>query len=120
MAGLVQMIVAAALWLAGAATATATQQQPDEAPSEPPTVTVSMKEDRFRPARITVAVGTTVLWLNEEERPDWEHNVIARDYRWASSNFFPGETFARTFDTPGTYRYFCDLHGGMTGVIIVE
>jgi plastocyanin len=120
MGGLVQVIVAAALLLAGAATTQATQTQPEEAPPEPPTVSVRMQDDRFRPARITIAAGTTVLWLNEEERPDWEHNVISRDYRWASSNFFPGESYARTFDAPGTYRYFCDLHGGMTGVIIVE
>jgi len=96
-----------------------------EAPEEPvldrpPGVTVRLQENRFRPARVTVAAGTTVVWVNDEEDPSVEHNVIARDYRWASDNFFPGEAYEHTFDTPGVYRYFCDLHGGMVGQVIVE
>ena len=92
----------------------------EEQPPERPTVTVRLRDNRFRPARITIAAGTTVVWVNEEDDPELEHNVIARDYRWASSNFLPGERYARTFTAPGTYRYFCDLHGGMNGQVIVE
>jgi len=96
-----------------------------EAPEEPvldrpPGVTVRLHENRFRPARIAVPAGTTVVWVNDEEDPSVEHNVIARDYRWASDNFFPGEAYEHTFDIPGVYRYFCDLHGGMVGQVIVE
>src|SRR5215211_7945363 len=96
-----------------------------EAPEEPvldrpPGVTVRLHENRFRSARITVPTGTTVVWVNDEEDPSVEHNVISRDYRWASDNFLLGEAYEHTFDTPGVYRYFCDLHGGMTGQVIVE
>ena len=94
-----------------------TEEQPVE---ERPSVTVRLTDNRFRPARITIAAGTTVIWVNEEDDPELEHNVIARDYRWASSNFLPGESYEHTFTTPGTYRYFCDLHGGMIGQVIVE
>jgi plastocyanin len=33
-----------------------------------------------------------------------------------------GETFSVTFDTPGTYRYYCIPHRseGMTGTVIVK
>jgi plastocyanin len=98
------------------------QTADEEAPPEPAggAVTVRLTDDRFRPARITVPAGTTVTWVNEEDDPTVEHNVIARDYRWASDNFLPGEAYEHTFDTPGTYRYFCDLHGGMVGQVVVE
>jgi len=90
------------------------------APDGAPTVTVLLRDNRFHPARVTVAVGTTVLWSNAEDDPTVEHNVISRDYRWASSNFVAGETYEHTFTPPGNYRYFCDLHGGMTGMVVVE
>jgi plastocyanin len=86
----------------------------------PPSLTVRLHENRFRPARITVTAGSTVVWVNDEEDEAVEHNVISRDYRWASDNFLPGEAYEHIFDTPGVYRYFCDLHGGMTGQVIVE
>ena len=63
----------------------------------------------------TWAYGT-----NEEPDPTVEHNVISRDYRWAADNFVAGESYQHTFTTPGEYRYFCDLHGGMTGRVIVQ
>lgn len=113
--------VLVALILTWAVPASAAGGAADEPPAEqPPAVTVSLRDNRFRPARITIAAGTQVIWSNDEPDESVEHNVISRDYRWASSNFLPGETYERTFTTPGTYRYFCDLHGGMVGQIVVE
>lgn len=82
-------------------------------------VVVSMSGNRFRPAMVTVPAGTAVRWTNDEGEGGEEHNVIARDYRWASDTFPPGEAYEHTFDAPGEYRYFCDLHGGMTGRVTV-
>ena len=31
-----------------------------------------------------------------------------------------GDTFAVTFDEPGTYAYYCDVHASMTGEMTVE
>lgn len=93
---------------------------PAEAPSEPPAAIVHLSGDRFQPAIVTISVGGTVLWQNAESDDSDAHNVISRDYRWASSDFLPGESYAHTFTAPGEYRYFCDLHGGMTGRVIVQ
>lgn len=118
-----------ALVLGGAGWAAVAQDPPDEpAPVdlpaelsvEQPAAIVRLKDNRFRPARVTVPAGATVRWVNDEEDESVEHNVIARDYRWAADNFFPGEIYEHTFTVPGVYRYFCDLHGGMTGQVIVE
>lgn len=112
------MAIAFALSLSGGTLLQA--MPPDPEPAQPPPITVRLTDNRFRPARLTIPAGTTVIWSNEELDPAVEHNVISRDYRWASSNFLPGETYERTFTTAGAYRYFCDLHGGMTGTITVE
>ena len=32
----------------------------------------------------------------------------------------PGQRWQYTFTTPGIYPYFCSIHPGMDGVIIVE
>ena len=31
-----------------------------------------------------------------------------------------GESFTQTFDTAGTYEYFCEFHPNMKGSIVVE
>jgi plastocyanin len=123
MSSLIQALLLAVTTLAATVGDVGVRAQ--EAPEEPvldspPSVTVRLQENRFRPARITVPAGTPVVWVNDEEDPSVEHNVISRDYRWASDNFLPGEAYEHAFDTPGVYRYFCDLHGGMVGQVIVE
>jgi plastocyanin len=124
MAAIIQTLALALTIVLGAVAGPrlAAQTEPKEPQPEPETaaVTVRLKDDRFRPPRITIPAGTTVAWVNEEDDATVEHNVIARDYRWASDNFLPGEAYEHTFDTPGVYRYFCDLHGGMVGRVIVE
>jgi|RhiMetdeSRZDD1v2_1073273.scaffolds.fasta_scaffold632704_2 plastocyanin len=115
----VSVLVALALtWVSPAIAVSGVPDEPSvEGPRE---IAVSMRDNRFHPARLMVAAGATVVWSNDELDETIEHNVISRDYRWASSNFFPGETYQHTFTIPGTYRYFCDLHGGMVGQIVVE
>ena len=31
-----------------------------------------------------------------------------------------GDSYSHTFNTPGTYQYFCYIHPHMTGAIVVE
>jgi plastocyanin len=60
----------------------------------------------FRPARIEVTAGTTVVWRNDD---DVAHTVTARNGSWG-----------RTFDTPGTYAFYCQPHPEMTGTLVVK
>jgi plastocyanin len=114
------LVYGLALALGGVPATAQTVDPPSDAPAAEQTATVSLRGDRFHPARISVPAGTTVVWSNDEDDPENAHNVISRDYRWASSDFLPGETYQRTFAAPGEYRYFCDLHGGMVGRVTVE
>jgi plastocyanin len=85
---------------------------------------VAMRNLAFEPQMLTVPLGTTVVWTNLDPYPD-QHTVTADDGAFASDLLDEGQTFAITFDRPGTYQYYCVPHGspgvsGMAGVVIVE
>lgn len=82
---------------------------------------VSASDSAFAPRTITVPAGTTVTWTNNGQMP---HTVTADDGRFDSGTFAPGRSYSRRFPEPGTYPYFCRLHGapggvGMAGVVVV-
>ena len=84
------------------------------------TMTVMMQDNYFSPADITVPAGTTVTWVQSGNNP---HTTTSYDGLW-DSGILPGgsgQTFSYTFNTPGTYRYFCRPHEaiGMVGTVTV-
>jgi len=74
------------------------------------------------PADITVDVGATVTWSNDDTAA---HTVTSGsaadgpDGNFDSSLFMSGAEFSHTFDTEGTYPYFCMVHPWMAGTVIV-
>jgi plastocyanin len=81
--------------------------------------TVVIDNFSFSPARLSVAVGSTVTWENHDDIP---HTIVndatPRDFK--SPPVDSGEKFSQTFLKPGTYRYFCSLHPHMTGTVVVK
>ena len=72
--------------------------------------------NRFDPADITVIAGTTVTWHWPSE--SLQHNGVGDDGNnpAGSGGLTDGEhTYAFTFTTPGTYRFYCANHGGLNG-----
>jgi plastocyanin len=67
-------------------------------------------------AEVTVSVGTTVVWTNNDPVA---HTVTDVDQVWDSGLFDQGGTFAKTFTEPGTYSYYCIPHPMMIGKVIV-
>ena len=86
------------------------------APSRAATHAVSVGDGFFAAAAITVAVGDTVTWTNDDDSP---HTVTSGDGTFDSGNLDPGQQFSFTFTTPGTYAYVCAYHEEMTGTITV-
>lgn len=95
-------------------------------PAAAETFTVKMGADNgmlaFDPANLTVTAGDTVKWVNNKLPP---HNIIFEGDSTKSHDqllFSPGEAYEVTFDTPGTYNYYCAPHrgAGMAGKITVE
>ena len=79
---------------------------------------VGMKAIMFEPATLSVTVGTTVVWTNQEAVP---HTVAHEDLKTFSSDILnQGDTFRFTFTQPGTHPYLCTVHPEMKGVITVR
>ena len=67
---------------------------------------------------IEVAVGTTVTWTNEDTVPHTVTQTGGSGFQ--SGKLDPGATFSFTFDTAGTFDYFCEFHANMKGTITVK
>jgi plastocyanin len=78
---------------------------------------VQISQFKFVPAQLTVPVGATVTWANDDEET---HTVTATDRAYTSSGLEHAETFAHRFTAPGTYTYFCALHPHMTATVVVR
>jgi plastocyanin len=79
--------------------------------------TIPMQDNRFLPAEQTVALGTTVTWVNLDAE---DHDVLAVDTSFRSPRGLKqGESYSYTFAVPGVYVYVCDLHHNMAGTIVV-
>ena len=77
---------------------------------------VSIANFSFQPATITVAVGTTVTWTNNDSTG---HTVTADDGSFKSGTLAPGATFSQTFTAAGTFAYHCSIHSSMKATVIV-
>ena len=71
----------------------------------------------FTPPELTVAVGTTVKWLNHDDIP---HNVVEKNKAFRSKVLDTDDSYSFTFASAGTFDYFCALHPHMQGKIIVK
>ena len=78
--------------------------------------TIRIKNFAFYPASITVKVGSTVLWVNQDYD---SHRILFAD-KVDSNVLVPDQSFSRKFDQAGTYRYSCTIHPTMQGTVIVE
>lgn len=97
-----------------------TTQEATEAPVIPSTAaSVDIRDYAFTPAKITVKVGATVTWTNED---GMSHDITpdeeTADFK-ASALFSKGESYSVTFNTAGTYTYYCSPHPYMKGTVEV-
>jgi plastocyanin len=102
-------------WLAGTGAGAA----PHLAHATAPAVTVALFQ--YRPASLTVAAGTRVVWTNQDEIV---HTVTApgapAQRAFDGTLDGKGASIALTFTAPGDYPYACERHPHMRGEIRVE
>lgn len=79
---------------------------------------VEIADLAFNPETLTVPAGSTVTWVSAD--PDLPHTSTSDDDVWASEQLNEGEEFFFTFEEPGTYAYFCEVHPTMRGSVVVE
>ncbi|MGW7008817.1 cupredoxin domain-containing protein [Streptomyces sp. NPDC054933] len=107
-----------------AAGSTPTMTMPTNAATRTPagapvaTDSVAIKNFAFAPASITVKVGTTVTWTNQ----DTDAHTVTSQNNAGPLNSQPlntGQSYSYTFTTPGTYSYLCTIHPFMTATVTV-
>jgi plastocyanin len=95
-------------------------------PANGETADVLAIDNNFLPQPLEIVAGTEVVFTNNGRNP---HNVLPEDDPKATTwgvleaDFLPEDTYSHVFDTPGTYVYYCSIHGsataGMFGTIVV-
>jgi plastocyanin len=78
---------------------------------------VTIDNFTFTPPELTVAVGTTVKWVNHDDIP---HSVVDHNKAFRSKALDTDDAYSFTFASAGTFSYFCGLHPHMQGKIIVK
>lgn len=110
------LVLSSGLHLATAPAASAAEQ------------TVVIETQTFAPQMMKIHVGDRVTWTN---RDDTEHfltssgplsrGVATRvDDLEFHQHMIPGSDYSHSFRAPGVYGYFCAIHMGMWGTIVVE
>ncbi|MEO8711833.1 MAG: cupredoxin family copper-binding protein [Parafilimonas sp.] len=78
---------------------------------------VSIKNFAFSASTLTVSLGTTVKWTNNDATT---HTVTADDGSFDSGNIAPGGTFSHTFSAAGTTKYHCSIHTNMKASVVAN
>ena len=89
------------------------------APAPASANTVQMAGLAFSPVTITVAVGTTVTWKNND---GIAHTSTSDTGVWDTGNLPAGSSTSTKFSTAGTFPFHCTYHGsmGMRGTVVVQ
>jgi plastocyanin len=93
-------------------------------PANGEVVEVLTLDNSFRPEQLEIVAGTAVRWDNGGRN---DHNIVpvddTQDWGVDIADFAPGDVYEHVFTTPGTYAYYCTLHGtataGMVGTVVV-
>lgn len=84
---------------------------------------VTVGNNFFQPANLTVDDGSTVTWtwVNTGAISHSVESVGNPSFTSSAVLSGAGQTYSFTFNTPGTYNYQCEVHGAaMSGTIVVQ
>ena len=90
--------------------------------SAPEYEVVAVQGNAFRPANMVVNPGDSVRFRNADPSPTEPHNVKFEDGSFeepAEPSSTGWRTSPKAFPNAGTFKYYCEAHGGMTGTITV-
>lgn len=79
---------------------------------------VEIKGFAYNPPVVEVPVGGSVTWTNQDNAP---HTATGIDREVLQSGAIAFDaSYTQTFDTAGTFEYFCEFHPNMKGSVVVE
>jgi len=115
-------LIAGLTFVACASTAgSGTSPAPATSAAAAKTANVTIKGFAFSPATLTVSKGTKVTFDNQDSTT---HTVTSGASRTKDGKFDTqisgGTQTEMTFDTAGTFVYFCQFHASMVATVIVN
>jgi plastocyanin len=122
LASLLAGVVALAGCGGGSSSPMSTTPTPTPGGTSPTTVAIPLGASvqttaAYVPDSITVSVGTIVKWTNND---NVAHDVTSKNNVFFSGNMGPGATFSQTFQSTGSFPYYCTIHPGMVGTVTVQ
>ena len=78
---------------------------------------VSIANFAFSPTSITVKIGATITWTNNDSVA---HTVTSDRGVFDSGNLAAGKSYTYTFSKAGTFPYHCAVHPSMKASVIVQ
>ncbi|HEV2124622.1 MAG TPA: cupredoxin family copper-binding protein, partial [Chloroflexota bacterium] len=85
--------------------------------SEERTRRISIRAFQYLPASDTVAVGDTVVWINQDAVP---HTATAADRAWDTGSIATKQSGHVVVSKRGEHPYICALHPNMSGTLVVQ
>jgi plastocyanin len=82
------------------------------------TVTVDISGFAFQPGSVTIQVGDTVTWTNNDSVAHTATSVD--DPGLFDGEMEIGESFSFTFSEAGSFDYICEFHPTMEGTVVVQ
>jgi plastocyanin len=86
-------------------------------PAVAATKTVRIKSTGFSPQTVTIDVGDSVKWVNDDTV---NRQVVADNGFFASPILRPGKSYTKTFTAAGTYRYRDTFKSSQRGTVVVK
>lgn len=80
---------------------------------------VTIQNFAFSPATLSVKVGTTVTWTNQDSTTHTATSDPGTPASFDSGNIAQGKSATFTFQQAGTYSYHCSIHTYMKATITV-
>lgn len=105
----------ALLWLAAATACGGTSSMP--ASPTPTTATVTVMSGAFSPNAVTISVGSTVMWMNQDSGT---HSVVADNGAFSSGALAAGTQYSYMFPSAGTFMYHDGSNANMVGTVTVS
>ena len=81
---------------------------------------VEIKNFAFEPKAVTIKVGQTVTWTNQDSAAHTVAGDGGIDSGIDSGDLPKGKSYSKTFDAEGTFDYHCSIHPQMKGQVIVQ
>jgi plastocyanin len=82
-----------------------------------PSARVDIRSFKFSPPTVTVTKGGAITWTNSDAAA---HTVTAADRSFDTHTINHAKSHTLVFKSSGTFKYHCDFHPFMKGIVIVR